>query len=154
MADWTQPPLAETPGDLGPALMDARLVAVENDRAGRTVRLIFELPEGSGLDSTTFIVQDATHLLTFVYLPPAVPLAEGLSPEEAMATVGDWARTGLVVSTDPLGLGTLLVVQRASLHVGEGFVTLAVEGYGEDPDALVWWEVRASGASVDLENAR
>ena len=151
MPDWTQPPLVETPGDLGPVLADARLVAVESDRASRSVRIRFDLPEGSGVASTTFVVKGASHLLTFAYLPPAAPLAEGLSSEEAMARVGDWARTGLVISADPLGFGTPLVVQCARLYAGEGFATMVVEGYGEDPDALVWWEVRASGASMSAD---
>lgn len=146
--DWTQPPLYDGPGDLGPALLDSQLIAIESDRPGRQATLRFALPPDAGTPEATFVVEAATHLLGTVYLPPAIPLSEGLAPEEAMAAVGDWARQGMIVSGDPLSFGTPCVVQRAFLHVGEESATLVVEGYGDDPDALVWWEVRVSGRSI------
>ena len=147
--DWAAPPLVETPGSLGPALAGARLVAVEESAAERRIVVSFALAEGAGVDEATFTVEGATHRLGFAYLPPAAPLDAGLSPEEAMAAVGNWARTGRIVTGDPLGFGTACVVSRAALHVGEGFATLKVEGYGEDSDRLVWWELRVSGERVE-----
>lgn len=147
--DWTAPPLVETPADLGPVLSEARLVAVEDDPGGRLLRLRFTLAAGSGVEAVAFEVEGVTHRLGFAYLPPSAPLAEGLSPEEAMAAVGDWARTGRIVTADPLGFGTERVVSRAALHAGEGFATLTAEGYGENADVLVWWEIRVSGARVE-----
>lgn len=147
-SDWTQPPFHDKPGDLVSALLDARLVAVESDRPARRVTLRFRLPADAGTPEAVFVVESATHLLGTVYLPPAAPLSTELAPEEAMAAVGDWARQGLIVSADPLSFETPCVVQRAFLHTGEESATLVAEGYGDDPDLLVWWEVRASGRSV------
>ena len=147
--DWTQPPTVETPANLGSILGDARMEAMESDRSERTVRLRFALAEGSGIDRTTFEVLDATHLLAFAYLPPVAPLAEGLSPEEAMARVGEWARQGTIVSADPFAFDTTLVVRRAFLHANGSVATLSVEGHGEDAERLVWWEIRVSGASIE-----
>lgn len=144
-ADWTQPPTTESPGDLGPILREARLVALENDRATREVRLLFVLPSDAGTPETTFIVSETTHLLTFAYLPPAAPPPS----EDVIAAIGDWARQGLIQSVDPFAFGTPLVVARALLHALDGVATLTVEGHGGDADALVWWEVRASGAEVN-----
>ena len=145
-SDWTQPSFSETPGDLGPALRDARLVEVVNDRAARTIRLVLAPPLGAGTEEAVFDVQSATHLLSFAYLPPAGLLPTG---EEAVALVGDWAREGLVAPFDPAVPPTPLVVQIARLHATEGAMTLALEGYGEDADVLVWWEVRVSGARIE-----
>lgn len=68
---------------------------------------------------------------------------------DALAHVGDWARQGLIVGFDPNAAGTPLVVVRAALHPTEGAATLILEGYGEDADVLVWWELRASGRNVE-----
>lgn len=147
--DWTQPPLVEAPGDLAPALAGARLVGLENDRARRTVTLRFALPPDAGTPEAVFRLEEATHLLGFAYLPPADPLPEDLSPEETVARMGDWARQGLVTTFDPTTATTPLVVARDFVHIAEETATLSVEGYGEDPDVLVWWEVRVAGASFD-----
>jgi len=144
-ADWTQPFSSETPGDLGSVLRNARLVALESDRSAREVRLRFALPPDAGTPEATFTLAEATHLLTFAYLPPTFPPPS----EDVVAAIGDWARQGLVQSVDPFGFETPLVVARALLHVSEGTATLTVEGYGEDSNVLVWWEVRASGARID-----
>lgn len=153
--DWTQPPYAEAPGDLGPALAGARLEAVENDRSARIVRLTFALPLDAGTPEARFMVTDATHFLAFGYLPPAAPLGEGLAPEEAIAQVGDWARQGLVATLDIANAGTALVVTHARLHAMEDAATFTVEGYGEDPDVLVWWELRISGGIFEpVESSR
>ncbi len=146
--DWSQPSFADMPGDLGSALIESKLTAIESDRAARKVRLCFDLPPEAGTPEATFVAEAATHLLSFVYLPPHEPLHEGLSPEEAMASVGDWARRGLVVSADPLSFGTPLVIQRAFLHATDAGMTFTVEGYGEDAERLVWWEVRVAGATI------
>ena len=152
-ADWTQPPFADRPGNLAGALAGATLTHVENDRATRRVALRFDLAADAGTPEAHLVVTEATHLLAFAYLPPSEALPEGLSPEEAMAAVGDWARRGLVTMFDPVAAETPLVVARAFLHRSEAAATLSVEGYGEDPDRLVWWELRVSGRSVEVEGS-
>ena len=144
-SDWTQPPFVESPGDLGPALLNARLTSVENDRSGRRITLRFALPPDAGTPTAAFAITEATHLLAFAYIPPTEPLPE----EDALSHVGDWARQGLVSTFDPTTVATPLVVQRAFLHALDETVTLSVEGYGEDPDLLVWWEVRISGRGFE-----
>ena len=128
-------------------------MALDESPEARRIVLRFALAAGAGVDEATFTVEGATHRLGFVYLPPSVPLAPELSPEEAMAAVGDWARTGRFVTADPLDFGTPLVVSQAAIHTGEGFATLTMEGYGEDADVLVWWDVRVSGLRVELDES-
>ena len=147
--DWTRPPLSGAPGNLGPALEKARLAGVENDRPRRRVVLRFELPPEAGPSAAAFAVEEATHLLAFAYLPPAAPLAEGLPPEEVVAQAVAWAHQGLVTTLNPDSEG--LIVTHAELHAAEGGVTLALEGYGEDPDAVVWWRLEAGGKSLLAE---
>ncbi len=147
---WTHPPLAETPGDLRPALAGARLAGVEHDRSCRLVRIRFELPPETGIREAAFRVEEATHLLAFAYLPPVAGLAEGLSPEEAVARATEIAHQGLVANLDPNTPG--LIVTHADLHTTQGAATLVLEGYGEDPDAVVWWRVEASGKAVDVRS--
>ena len=95
-ADWTQPTFVESPGDLGPAILNATLHAVENDRSQRRITLRFALPPDAGATEASFVIEGATHLLSFAYLPPTTPLPQ----EDALAHVGDWARRGLVASLD------------------------------------------------------
>ena len=148
-ADWTQPTFVESPGDLGPAILNATLHAVENDRSQRRITLRFALPPDAGATEASFVIEGATHLLSFAYLPPTTPLPQ----EDALAHVGDWARRGLVASLDLATAGTPLIVQRAFLHASAESATLSVEGYREDPDVLVWWELRVSGRSFEPTTA-
>lgn len=145
LKDWTLPPLSQTPGDLRPALADARLAAVDHDRARRTLGICFTLPPEAGVEETTFLIEEPTHLELFAYLPPAAELNPDLPPEEALARAGVIARQGLITTLDPMRLPEGLVVVLASLHPTEDAVTLTAEGFGEDPDIIVWWELRASG---------
>lgn len=147
--DWTLPAFSDAPADLRSILAGARLEAIDNDRAAREIRLRFTLPADAGTPDATFVVKVASHLMTFAYLPPAQPLTDGLPPEEAVAAVGDWARQGLIATADPLLFGTSAIVDRARLHVLDDRATLTLEGYGEEADRLVWWEIRVSGASVE-----
>ena len=143
--DWTQPPLSDAPADLGPILAGAALLAVDIDRPARTATLRFRLPPDAGTPEATFVVGRPPTSSPSPNLPPAVTLPEG----DPLALVGEWARQGLIATLDPADLPAGLFVEQARLHADEGSATLTVEGHGDDPDALVWWEVRASGGTVE-----